>query len=53
MMDDDIPIHVKQGIVFNHYQSVHSFSKAFKKTAGITPSEYQDLYGNAAEKRWL
>jgi len=29
-----------------HYQSVHSFSKAFKKIAGLTPSEYQELYGN-------
>lgn len=31
-----------------HYQSVHSFSKAFKKLVGLTPSEYQELYGNAA-----
>ncbi len=28
-----------------HYQSIHSFSKAFKKNAGLTPTEYQELYG--------
>ena len=28
-----------------HYQSVHSFSKAFKKIAGLSPSEYRQLYG--------
>jgi AraC-like DNA-binding protein len=28
-----------------HYQSIHSFSKAFKKVVGLTPSEYQELYG--------
>lgn len=27
------------------YQSIHSFSKAFKKVTGFTPSEYQSLYG--------
>lgn len=27
------------------YQSVHAFSKAFKKSTGFTPSEYQSLYG--------
>ncbi|HUC94072.1 MAG TPA: AraC family transcriptional regulator [Paenibacillus sp.] len=27
------------------YQSIHSFSKAFKKVTGITPSDYQSLYG--------
>ncbi|WP_162848313.1 helix-turn-helix transcriptional regulator [Paenibacillus nanensis] len=27
------------------YQSIHSFSKAFKKMTGFTPSEYQSLYG--------
>ena len=27
-----------------HYQSIHSFSKAFKKIAGKTPREYQRLY---------
>lgn len=27
------------------YQSVHAFSKAFKKATGLTPSEYQSLYG--------
>ncbi|MEC0244843.1 AraC family transcriptional regulator [Paenibacillus chitinolyticus] len=30
-----------------HYQSIHSFSKAFKKIAGLTPSDYQGLYGSA------
>lgn len=28
-----------------HYHSIHSFSKAFKKGAGLTPSDYQELYG--------
>ncbi|RJE83990.1 AraC family transcriptional regulator [Paenibacillus sp. 1011MAR3C5] len=27
------------------YQSIHAFSKAFKKMTGFTPSEYQSLYG--------
>ncbi|MHA0856821.1 helix-turn-helix domain-containing protein [Paenibacillus sp. CMAA1364] len=27
------------------YQSIHSFSKAFKKVTGFTPTEYQSLYG--------
>lgn len=27
-----------------HYQSIHSFSKAFKKIAGMTPREYQRAY---------
>ncbi|MFD0869424.1 Arabinose operon regulatory protein [Chlamydia abortus] len=31
-----------------HYQSVHSFSKAFKKIAGLSPTEYQELYGRPA-----
>lgn len=26
------------------YQSIHSFSKAFRKYAGISPSQYQELY---------
>ena len=26
------------------YQSIHSFSKAFRKAAGISPSQYQELY---------
>lgn len=26
------------------YQSIHSFSKAFRKSAGIPPSQYQELY---------
>src|SRR5690606_30175628 len=29
-----------------HYRSIHSFSKAFKKVTGFTPSEYQNLYGS-------
>lgn len=33
------------------YQSVHSFSKAFKKTAGLAPTEYKELYGRAGEDR--
>ncbi|WP_438349307.1 helix-turn-helix domain-containing protein [Paenibacillus sp. FA6] len=28
-----------------HYQSIHSFSKAFKKVTSFTPTEYQSLYG--------
>lgn len=28
-----------------HYQSVHSFSKAFKKISGLSPTDYQELYG--------
>ncbi|MGG4032870.1 AraC family transcriptional regulator [Paenibacillus cisolokensis] len=32
-----------------HYQSVHSFSKAFKKMTGFTPTEYQSLYGRNGE----
>ncbi|GAB2693726.1 helix-turn-helix domain-containing protein [Paenibacillus thermoaerophilus] len=35
-----------------HYQSIHSFSKAFKKVTGLTPSEYQELYGPPSEHRW-
>ncbi|WP_068774241.1 AraC family transcriptional regulator [Paenibacillus sp. FJAT-26967] len=34
-----------------HYQSIHSFSKAFKKIAGLTPSEYQGLYGLSSGKQ--
>ncbi|GGD75669.1 helix-turn-helix transcriptional regulator [Paenibacillus nasutitermitis] len=29
-----------------HYQSIHTFSKAFSKNFGISPSEYQSLYAN-------
>jgi|GEM_PF-5740537 len=31
-----------------HYRSIHSFSKAFKKVTGFTPSEYQSLYGDTS-----
>ncbi|WP_158289649.1 helix-turn-helix domain-containing protein [Paenibacillus flagellatus] len=34
-----------------HYQSVHSFSKSFKKIAGLSPTEYQELYGRARRTR--
>lgn len=27
-----------------NYQSVHSFSKAFKNNVGVSPAQYQDLY---------
>ncbi|GGG17220.1 helix-turn-helix transcriptional regulator [Paenibacillus abyssi] len=33
------------------YQSIHSFSKAFKKVTGFTPSEYQSLYGKGSGYR--
>ncbi|MGZ9583347.1 AraC family transcriptional regulator [Paenibacillus marinisediminis] len=33
-----------------HYQSIHSFSKAFKKSVGVTPSEYQEQF-RACEKQ--
>jgi len=29
------------------YQSIHSFSKAFRKNFGISPTEYQELYRRA------
>lgn len=32
-----------------HYQSVHAFSKAFKKAVGITPSDYQQRHGKRTE----
>ena len=27
-----------------HYQSIHSFSKAFRKAIGVSPIQYQNLY---------
>lgn len=29
-----------------HYQTIHTFSKAFSKNFGISPTEYQSLYAN-------
>ena len=31
------------------YVSIHTFSKAFRKTYGISPSEYQRLLGIGAQ----
>lgn len=31
------------------YQSIHSFSRAFRRTTGIAPSQYQELFHNKAK----
>ncbi|OAK67096.1 AraC family transcriptional regulator [Lederbergia galactosidilytica] len=34
------------------YQSIHSFSKAFRKNFGFSPTEYQALIGSAKEEQY-
>lgn len=34
-----------------HYQSIHSFSKAFRKTIGVPPAQYQNLHKNNQKNR--